>query len=115
MANWRSDPPVSKVLTIRNRRAAECAGWLGARLAALLVATRSFSHRCGSRGWSWTWHLSSRIGHVWKREQYGRPDEFLQEIAMPQLEHQQAPQASGHGAAAMQVIVHQLANAVGNE
>src|SRR4030081_888969 len=34
---------------------------------------------------------------------------------MPQFKHQQAPEASRHGAPSVQVIVHQLADAIGDE
>src|SRR6202140_2036748 len=47
--------------------------------------------------------------------QAGGLNVFFEEVAMPELEHQQTPYSSRHGPAAEKMIVHQFSNAVGGE
>src|SRR5882672_8056526 len=78
--------------------------------AVWLVATRSFSRRGRRQDWCGSWDLSSRVDHDRQCKQSGWPYKFLQEITMPEFEHQQTPEASGHGAPAVEMIIHELTN-----
>src|SRR5208283_6222487 len=91
--NWRSDPPVSKVLTMRNRLIARSERLEGS------VGTRSPSHRRGGQGGG-IGRLAARVGDHGKREQASGFDVFFEEITVPEFEHQQTPNARGIGAAA---------------
>ena len=50
--------------------------------------------------------LAARVGDHGQREQSSGLDVFFEEVAMPELEHQQTPDAPGHGLAAVEVVVH---------
>src|SRR5713101_2690449 len=99
-ANWRSDPPVSKVLTMRNRRMGRSAGSIVSasgvvmRLPGSVACTRSSSHRCGGQRGGGIGCLAAGVGHHGEREQARRLDVFFEEVAMPELEHEKTPDAS---------------------
>src|SRR6202158_82762 len=120
-ANWRSDSSVSKLLTMRNRRRGRSAGWIVSasgvvmRLPGSVACTRSSSHRCGGQRGGGIGCLAAGVGHHGEREQAGRLDVFFEEVAMPEFEHQQTPEAASHGLATEQVIIHQLPHAAGLE